>query len=70
MKKINYLLGALLALFVLSGCDDDDSKYVIESDPNLFAVYPIAIPVVADGGTYELRITGKKDWTMNLSQSK
>lgn len=68
MAKIKYLLGAVVLLLVLGGCADD-SDYVIGSNPNEFAVYPIAIPVDADGGTYELTVTGNESWTAELTDS-
>lgn len=69
MTNIKYLLGTFVLLLMLSGCDDNDSGYVIESDPNRFGVYPVAIPVSAEGGTYELTITGNEAWTIELTES-
>jgi len=68
MAKMKYLIGAVIALLAFSGCSDD-SDYVIESNPNEFAVYPVAIPVSADGGTYELKVTGNESWTAQLVNS-
>jgi len=68
MARIKYLTVVIFALLMLEGCDDD-SNYVIESNPNEFAVYPVAIPVSADGGTYELKITGNESWTARLVNS-
>ncbi len=65
---MKYLLGAILALAFLWGCNDD-SDYVIESNPDEFAIYPVAIPVVADGGTYELTINGNEAWNIELVNS-
>jgi hypothetical protein len=42
---------------------------VIERDPDLFAVYPVAIPVSAEGGKYELTITGNEQWRVTLTES-
>jgi len=68
MTNTKYLLGTFVLLLMLSGCNDD-SNYVIGSDPNRFGVYPIAIPVSAEGGTYELTITGNEAWTIELTES-
>jgi hypothetical protein len=70
MTNIKYLLGTFVLLLMLSGCDDNDSGYVIESDPNRFGVYPVAIPVSAEGGTYELTITGNEAWTIELTEAR
>ena len=69
MTNIKYLLGTLVLLLMFSGCNDHDSSYVIESDSNRFGVYPVAIPVSAEGGTYELTITGNEAWTIELIES-
>ncbi|MEG0889797.1 MAG: BACON domain-containing protein [Bacteroides sp.] len=68
MNHMKYLLGAVLTLLTLGGCGND-SNYVIENNPNEFAIYPIAIPVDADGGTYELKVTGNEAWTAELTNS-
>jgi len=68
IKYIKYLTGTVLILTLFLGCKNDNS-YVIESDPAMFAVFPIAIPVSADGGTFELTITGKEAWTATLKES-
>jgi hypothetical protein len=69
MTNIKYLLETFVLFLMLSGCNDNDSNYVIESDPNRFGVYPVAIPVSAEGGTYELTITGNESWTIELTDS-
>jgi hypothetical protein len=48
-----------------TACSDND--YVIESNPNEFAILPIAVPVSAEGGTYEVKITGDREWQIKLS---
>ncbi|MEY8722215.1 BACON domain-containing protein [Bacteroides stercorirosoris] len=69
MTKTRYLLiGAVISLLTLWGCDDN-SDYVIGSNPNEFAINPVAIPVSADGGTYELTVTGNESWTAKLTES-
>lgn len=69
MTKIKYLIGAVAVLLALSGCVKNNSDYVIESDPNVFAVNPVAIPVSANGGTYELTVNGNESWTAALTNS-
>ena len=61
------LMAAGLALLTLGSCQKED--YKIQSDPNLFAVYPLAIPVAAEGGEYTLQITGNESWTISLGES-
>ena len=68
MTYTKYVLGTVMLLFICCGCSDD-SDYVIQSDPNRFAVFPVAIPVSADGGEYELNITGNEAWTIELTES-
>lgn len=69
MTNIKYLLGAVIALLTLWGCGNKNSDYIIESNPNEFAIYPVAFSVSADGGTYELTITGNESWTADLTNS-
>lgn len=69
MKSIKYLMGALFALLALAGCNENDSDYVIGTNLNEFAVYPVAIPASANGGEYELSITGNVPWTIALTGS-
>ena len=64
----NHILGIFLLFIIFNACNDD-SDYVIESDPNRFGVYPVAIPVSADGGSYEINITGNESWTIELTES-
>ena len=69
MIHARYLIGTVaILLTTLWGCGND-SDYVIESNPNEFAVFPVAIPVDADGGTYELTVTGNESWTAELTNS-
>jgi len=68
MAKIKFLTRAVVLLLILWGCKNE-SDYVIESDPNEFAILPVAIPVAADGGTYELTVTGNEPWTATLTNS-
>ena len=74
MKAIKYIIPAALALLTMASCEDypnyiEDSSYVIESDPTLFAVYPIAEAVPADGGSYTVKVTGSESWTLELTES-
>ena len=61
------LMAAGLALLSLGSCQKED--YKIQSNPDVFAVYPLAIPVAAEGGTYTLQITGNESWTISLGES-
>lgn len=74
MKTLKYLVPAAMAFMALASCEDysnyiDDKDFVIEKDTKLFAVYPIAKSVPADGGTYKLAVTGSEDWTVELVES-
>ena len=66
-KGIKMLMAAGLALLALGSCQKED--YKIQSDPDIFAVYPLAIPVAAEGGEYTLQITGNESWTISLGES-
>lgn len=68
MKHLKYLLGAFIAMLTLGACSND-ANYVIESNPNEFAIYPVALPANAEGGTYELKITGNERWNAELTES-
>lgn len=59
------LMAAGLAMLSLGSCQKED--YKIESNPDEFAVFPLAIPVAAEGGEYTLNITGHEDWTIKLA---
>ncbi|MDR2057476.1 MAG: BACON domain-containing protein [Dysgonamonadaceae bacterium] len=69
MTDIKYLLGTVALLLTLWGCKEDNSDWIIGSNPNEFAVLPVAIPVSADGGTYEITINGNDTWTAELTNS-
>jgi hypothetical protein len=69
MNNIKQLTTAVIFLLILGGCNGNDSDYIIESNPNEFAIYPVAIPVSADGGTYELTVSGNESWTAELTNS-
>ncbi|TWV13206.1 BACON domain-containing protein [Bacteroidaceae bacterium HV4-6-C5C] len=68
MINIKYLIGTAIILLALWGCDSN-SGYVIENNPNEFGIFPVAIPVSANGGTYELTVTGNESWTAELTNS-
>mgnify|MGYP001321529304 CR=1 FL=1 len=68
MINTKYLIGAVIILLTLWGCGND-SDYIIESNPNEFAIFPVAIPVSANGGSYELTINGNESWTAELTNS-
>lgn len=64
MRKVSYIF-SLMVLVLLASCSDSD--YVIESNPGEFAILPVAVPASAEGGTYEVKITGNRDWKIELS---
>ncbi len=66
-KGIKMLMAAGLALLALGSCQKED--YKIQSNPDEFAVFPLAVPVAAEGGEYTLNITGHEDWTIKLADS-
>ena len=66
-KGIKMLMLAGAALLALGSCQKED--YKIQSNPDEFAVYPLAIPVAAEGGEYTLQITGHEDWTISLGET-
>ena len=41
MINTKYLIGAVIILLTLWGCGND-SDYIIESNPNEFAIFPVA----------------------------
>ena len=61
------LMAAGLALLSLGSCQKED--YKIQSNPDEFAVFPLAIPVAAEGGEYTINITGHEDWTIALGDA-
>ncbi len=69
MNNIKNLIGTVIVLLTLWGCEESNSDYVIGSNPDEFAISPVAIPVIADGGTYELKINGNESWTTELTNS-
>lgn len=72
MKKIIYMLiGVAVACLQLSCTKNaatwiEDPSYKIQSDESLFAVYPIAVSVPAEGGEVEFTITGNENWTIEV----
>ena len=74
MKKIIYILiGAVLVSLQLSCTKNEatwieDPNYKIESDECLFAIYPVAAAVPAEGGEVEFTITGNDDWTIEIGE--
>jgi len=68
MINIKYLIGTAIISLTIWGCDSN-SGYVIENNPNEFGIFPVAVPVSANGGTYELTVTGNESWTAELTNS-
>ena len=73
MRTIKYSLAAL-ALLTIASCDEypnyiKDPDFVIEQNSSLFAVYPIAQAVPADGGSYKIKVSGGENWTVALTES-
>ena len=67
MKSIKEI--AILALVLLIYVSCAKENYKIQNDPDLFAVYPVAIPVAAEGGEYQINITGKEAWKIRFADS-
>ncbi len=67
MKKLNIIIAAGLAIMSLACQKTED--YVIESNPDLFAAYPIAQVAGRDGGDVTLNITGTEAWTLTVESS-
>lgn len=68
MKKILSVIIAFTTAFSLWSCDDDpEVNTILDSDPKIFSISPIAITPSADGGTYDLKITGQGEWSIATS---
>ncbi len=73
-NKILFPISCAIA-FLFAGCSNDDynyikdKDYVIEQNSSVFAVYPLALQVPAEGGTFELKVTGSDNWTATLVNS-
>lgn len=61
------LMAAGLVLLSLGSCQKED--YKIQSNPDEFAVFPLAIPVAAEGGEYTVNITGHENWTISYGEA-
>lgn len=61
------LMAAGLVLLSLGSCQKED--YKIQSNPDEFAVFPLAIPVAAEGGEYTFNITGHENWTIGVGEA-
>lgn len=73
-KKLSLILAIAAAASMMSCSHDDynyikDDDYVIEQDSSIFAVYPVAFEVPAEGGTFTLHVTGSESWTASLVKS-
>lgn len=67
MNIYKYMAAAALALSV-SACQTKE-PYVIESDPDVFAVYPLAQVASRDGDECKITVTGHEEWTMSIESS-
>lgn len=68
MKKILSVIVAFMAIVSFWSCNDDsDVNTILNSDPKIFSVSPIAITPDADGGVYDLKITGEGAWSITTS---
>lgn len=65
-RRYNIIAVAGVALLAAS-CSDDD--HVLYSDPNEFALNPVAIVADANGGTYDLVVTGSGEWTASMGET-
>jgi hypothetical protein len=68
MLKFKYFAFTAMVVTLLFSCNDN-SNYMIESNPDEFAVLPVALSVPAEGGQFELNITGHEAWTVELTNS-
>ena len=74
MKKIIYILIGIVLVSLQLSCTKneatwiEDPNYKIESDECLFAIYPVAAAVPAEGGEVEFTITGNDDWTIEIGE--
>ena len=65
-SRYNILALAVLALSAVS-CGDDE--HMLYSDPNEFALNPVAIVADANGGTYDLVVTGTGEWKARMAET-
>lgn len=52
---------------ITASCSDDN--YQLYSDPDEFGLNPVAIVADADGGDYELIVSGTADWSATLGET-
>ena len=74
MKTYKFIAVASLLTLAVASCEKypnyiEDKSYKIESDPGVFAVYPVAKAVASDGGTYKVAVNGSSAWTLELVES-
>jgi len=67
MLKSRYKIMSIAAMLLATSCSDDD--YTLYSDPSEFALNPIAIVADANGGEYELIVSGTGDWSASLGET-
>ena len=51
-----------------TSCSDDSWNHKLEADPNVFAVYPVALAAEADGGEYQIRVNGHETWETYIEE--
>lgn len=69
MKKILAIITLFAtALSSISCSEDDVPNTILDTNTSLFAISPIAITPPADGGEFELTISGKEEWQIETSE--
>lgn len=67
MFKSSHYIFSLAMLALASSCSDE--SYTLYSDPTEFALNPIAIVADAEGGSYELTVSGTGEWTAAMGET-
>ena len=71
MKELlKYSVIAAAAVLSFASCEKETAENAIMGPAeNIFSVYPLAIVPPAEGGDYELVITGKEAWKLEVLES-